>query len=71
MHFQLAGIAGAGIDFADGQRAAEDAEQFVVQALDLALRSVRGRRNGGSVRMPVRKMWRSSGITDQLPNTTG
>jgi hypothetical protein len=32
MHFQLAGIARAGIDFADGQRAAEDAEQFVVQA---------------------------------------
>jgi hypothetical protein len=38
MHFQLAGVARSGIDFADGQRAAEDAEQLVMQALDLALR---------------------------------
>jgi hypothetical protein len=70
MHFQLAGVAGAGIDFADGQRAAEDAQDLVVQAVDLALRAAFGV-GRGSVRMPVRKMWRSSGITDQLPNRTG
>jgi hypothetical protein len=44
--FQLAGIAGAGIDFADGQRAAEDVQYLVVQAVDLALRAAFGLGHG-------------------------
>jgi hypothetical protein len=40
MDFEFAGIAGSGIDLADGQRAAEDAQDLVVQPVDLALGAV-------------------------------
>jgi hypothetical protein len=49
MDFEFAGIAGSGIDLADGQRAAEDAQDLVVQAIDLALRTVRAGRCGRCV----------------------
>jgi hypothetical protein len=73
---QLAAVAGAGVDRADGQRAAEDAQDLVAHPAHFARHLARGRSAavsacGGSLTMPVRRMRRSMGITGRLRCRTG
>jgi hypothetical protein len=52
---QLAAVAGAGVDLADRQRLAEDAQQFAwMRSIALARPGVVAR-GGGSLTMPVRR----------------
>jgi hypothetical protein len=68
--FQLAAIARAGVHLADGQRLAQDVQQFVLDAAHLGQHGVVLTCGAGSVAMPTRAIWRRMcHITDRAPNS--